>query len=25
LARWFENPELVRRKVAVSDAKVVWR
>lgn len=25
LARWFENPELVRRKLAVSDAKVVWR
>jgi membrane associated rhomboid family serine protease len=25
LARWFENPDLVRRKRAVSDAKVVWR
>lgn len=25
LARWFENPELVRRKSTVSDAKVVWR
>jgi membrane associated rhomboid family serine protease len=24
LARWFENPELVARRCAVSDAKVVW-
>jgi len=24
LARWFENAELVRRRTAVSDAKVVW-
>ena len=24
LAKLFENPELVRRRTAVSDAKVVW-
>jgi membrane associated rhomboid family serine protease len=25
LAKWFEHPDLVRRKSAVSDARVVWR